>query len=313
MSGYAFLFPGQGSQSVGMLAEAAGEFPCVGETFEEASEALGYDLWDLVSNGPEEQLTLTEFTQPAILTASVALHRCWSSAGGSQPEFVAGHSLGEYSALVVAGSLSLHDAAKLVQTRGRAMQGAVPAGEGAMAAVLGLSDAVIDEVCVTHCDDDAYVGAVNYNSPGQVVIAGHAAAVSAAAAFMKEAGAKRVLPLPVSAPFHTPLMQPAASVMAEAFQDVELFEAQIPVISNVDAQPRRKAAEIRRLLVRQVSEPVMWTQCMMTLLQAGCGQFLECGPGKVLSGLVKRINRDASCIALEDPVALTNAVKECSV
>jgi [acyl-carrier-protein] S-malonyltransferase len=296
-----------------MLAQAAGEFPCVGETFEEASDALGYDLWGLVSNGPEERLTLTEFTQPAILTASIALHRCWSLAGGAQPEFVAGHSLGEYSALVVAGSLSLHDAAKLVQTRGRAMQGAVPAGEGAMAAVLGLSDAVIDEVCVTHCEDDAYVGAVNYNSPGQVVIAGHAAAVSAAAAFMKAAGAKRVLPLPVSAPFHTPLMQPAAAVMAEAFQDVELSDAQIPVISNVDAQPHRKAAEIRRLLVRQVSEPVMWTQCVMTMLQAGCIHFVECGPGKVLTGLVRRINRDASCIALEDPVALTNAVEEYSV
>ena len=296
-----------------MLAQAAGEFPCVAETFEEAGEALGYDLWALVRNGPEEQLILTEFTQPAILTASIALHRCWSLAGGALPEFVAGHSLGEYSALVVAGALSLHDAAKLVQTRGRAMQCAVPAGEGAMAAVLGLSDAVIDEVCITHCEDDAYVGAVNYNSPGQVVIAGHAAAVSAATAFMKEAGAKRVLPLPVSAPFHTPLMQPAAAVMAEALQDIELSDAQIPVISNVDAQPHRKATEIRSLLVRQVSEPVMWTQCVMTLLQAGCVHFLECGPGKVLTNLVKRISRDACCIALEDPVALKNAVKEYSV
>ena len=293
-----------------MLAQAAGEFPCVAETFEEASEALGYDLWALVRNGPEEQLILTEFTQPAILTASIALHRCWSLAGGALPEFVAGHSLGEYSALVVAGALSLHDAATLVQTRGRAMQCAVPAGEGAMAAVLGLSDAVIDEVCITHCEDDAYVGAVNYNSPGQVVIAGHAAAVSAATAFMREAGAKRVLPLPVSAPFHTPLMQPAAAVMAEALQDIELSDAQIPVISNVDAQPHRKATEIRSLLVRQVSEPVMWTQCVMTLLQAGCNHFLECGPGKILTGLVKRIDRDANCIALEDPVALTNAVNE---
>lgn len=293
-----------------MLAQAAEASPLVLDTFAEASDALGYDLWSLVSQGPDEQLTLTEFTQPAILTASVALHRCWLHGGGGIPDFVAGHSLGEYSALVAAGSLSLTDAAKLVQTRGRAMQSAVPAGEGAMAAVLGLSDAVIDEICVTHCEDDAYVGAVNYNSPGQVVIAGHAGAVEAASAFMKEAGAKRVLPLPVSAPFHTPLMQPAALVMAEAFQSVTLQDADIPVISNVDAQPHRKAEEIRRLLIRQVSEPVMWTQCMVTLLQAGCQQFMECGPGKVLTGLVKRIDRSVTCTPLEEPENLNLALTE---
>jgi len=293
-----------------MLAQAAEAFPLVLDTFAEASDALGYDLWSLVSQGPDEQLTLTEFTQPAILTASVALHRCWSCGGGGIPDFVAGHSLGEYSALVAAGSLSLTDAAKLVQTRGRAMQSAVPAGEGAMAAVLGLSDAVIDEICVTHCEDDAYVGAVNYNSPGQVVIAGHSGAVEAAAAFMKEAGAKRVLPLQVSAPFHTPLMQPAALVMAEALQSVTLQDADIPVVSNVDAQPHRKAEEIRRLLIRQVSEPVMWTQCMMTLLQGGCQQFMECGPGKVLTGLVKRIDRSVTCTPLEEPENLNLALTE---
>ncbi|MBL6812047.1 MAG: ACP S-malonyltransferase [Luminiphilus sp.] len=304
MSGYAFLFPGQGSQSVGMLSQAAEHYAVVGDTFAEASDALGYDLWALVSQGPEDQLTLTEFTQPAILTASVALYRCWQQEGGPSPEFVAGHSLGEYSALVIAGALSLNDGARLVQTRGRAMQSAVPAGEGAMAAVLGLSDAVIDEICVTHCNDTAYVGAVNYNSPGQVVIAGHAGAVESAGAFMKEAGAKRVLPLPVSAPFHTPLMQPAAAVMAEAFQTVELSDATVPVISNVDAQPHRKAMEIRRLLVRQVSEPVMWTQCVITLLEAGCTRFAECGPGKVLAGLLKRIDRSIQCATLEDPEAL---------
>ena len=304
MSGYAFLFPGQGSQSVGMLSQAAEHFAVVGDAFAEASDALGYDLWALVSHGPEDQLTLTEFTQPAILTASVALYRCWEQEGGRRPEFVAGHSLGEYSALVVAGALSLKDAARLVQIRGRAMQSAVPAGEGAMAAVLGLSDAVIDEICVTYCDDNAYVGVVNYNSPGQVVIAGHVGAVEAAGAFMREAGAKRVLPLPVSAPFHTPLMQPAAAVMADAFQAVGLNDATVPVISNVDAQPHRKAIEIRRLLVRQVSEPVMWTQCVITLLQAGCTSFVECGPGKVLAGLLKRIDRSIQCATLEDPEAL---------
>jgi [acyl-carrier-protein] S-malonyltransferase len=293
-----------------MLSQAAQRYEVVGDTFAEASDTLGYDLWALVSQGPEERLTLTEFTQPAILTASVALHRCWEQEGGVSPEFVAGHSLGEYSALVVAGALSLRDAARLVQTRGRAMQSAVPAGEGAMAAVLGLSDAVIDEICVTHCDDEAYVGAVNYNSPGQVVIAGHAKAVEAAGAFMKEAGAKRVLPLPVSAPFHTPLMQPAAAVMAEAFQTVEIGDATIPVISNVDAQPHRKAMEIRRLLVRQVSEPVMWTQCVMTLLEAGCTRFAECGPGKVLTGLIKRIDRSIECATLGDPEALKVAATE---
>ena len=310
MSGLAFLFPGQGSQAVGMLGAAAERNPIIGETFAEASDVLGYDLWRLVSVGPEERLTLTEFTQPAILTASVALYRCWRAEHGELPEFVAGHSLGEYSALVAADALALQDAALLVQTRGRAMQSAVPAGAGAMAAILGLSDAVIDEVCVTHCDDEAYVGAVNYNSPGQVVIAGHAAAVAAASAFMKEAGAKRVMPLPVSAPFHTPLMQPAAGVMAEAFQSVSLQDANIPVVSNVDAQPHRKAAEIRRLLVRQVSEPVMWTQCMLTLLQAGCQRFMECGPGRVLTGLTKRIDKEALCTPLEDPDTLRDAARE---
>ena len=239
----------------------------------------------------------------------MALYRCWQAEQGAAPEFVAGHSLGEYSALVVAEALELKDAALLVQTRGRAMQSAVPAGQGAMAAVLGLSDAVIDEVCVTHCDDDAYVGAVNYNSPGQVVIAGHAAAVAAAAEFMKEAGAKRVLPLPVSAPFHTPLMQPAAGVMAEAFQAVSLKDAKIPVVSNVDAQPHRNAVEIRRLLVRQVSEPVMWTQCIYTLLRSGCENFIECGPGKVLTGLIKRIDKLAVCTPLENPDTLREAAR----
>ena len=310
MSGYAFLFPGQGSQSVGMLSQAADHYAVVGDAFAEASDALGYDLWALVSQGPEDQLTLTEFTQPAILTASIALYRCWEQEGGQRPEFVAGHSLGEYSALVVAGALSLKDAARLVQIRGRAMQSAVPAGEGAMAAVLGLSDAVIDEICVTHCDDNAYVGAVNYNSPGQVVIAGHRVAVETAGAFMKEAGAKRVLLLPVSAPFHTPLMQPAAAVMADAFQAVGLTDATIPVISNVDAQPHRKAIEIRRLLVRQVSEPVMWTQCVITLLEAGCTSFVECGPGKVLAGLLKRIDRSMQCATLEEPEALKATATE---
>lgn len=292
-----------------MLGEASQHYPVVRETFAEASDALGYDLWQLVSEGPEEQLTLTEFTQPAILTASVALHRCWQAEQGAKPEFVAGHSLGEYSALVVAESLDLRDAVLLVQTRGRAMQSAVPPGEGAMAAVLGLSDAIIDEVCVTHCDDEAYVGAVNYNSPGQVVIAGHTDAVAAASAFMKEAGAKRVLPLPVSAPFHTPLMQPAAAVMAEAFQSISLNDAKIPVVSNVDAQPHRKAVEIRRLLVRQVSEPVMWTQCMLTLLQSGCQTFVECGPGKVLTGLIKRIDKLAVCTPLENPETLSELAR----
>ena len=292
-----------------MLGDASERYPIIGETFSEASDVLGYDLWRLVSDGPEEQLTLTEYTQPAILTASVALHRCWQAEQGAAPEFVAGHSLGEYSALVVAEALQLRDAALLVQTRGRAMQSAVPTGAGAMAAVLGLSDSVIDEVCVTHCDDAAYVGAVNYNSPGQVVIAGHAAAVDAASTVLKEAGAKRVIPLPVSAPFHTPLMQPAAGVMAEAFQSVALNDAKVPVVSNVDAQPRRKAVEIRRLLVRQVSEPVMWTQCMRTLLQAGCQNFIECGPGRVLTGLIKRIDKLVACTPIEKPDTLRGAAR----
>ena len=310
MAGLAFLFPGQGSQSVGMLGEIAARYPVVQETFAESSDALGYDLWALVSDGPEDQLTMTEYTQPAILTASTALYRCWRAESGSAPEFVAGHSLGEYSALVVAESLTLADAARLVQIRGRAMQSAVPSGEGAMSAVLGLDDKIIDDICLHHCTEDTYVGAVNYNSPGQVVIAGHAQAVLAASESLKESGAKKVLPLAVSAPFHTPLMQPAAGAMAEAFHSVALNDALMPVISNVDAQPHRKAIEIRRRLVRQVSEPVIWTRCVGTLLQAGCDRFLECGPGKVLSGLMKRIDKSVACSPLEAIDTLQSASGE---
>ena len=293
-----------------MLGDAALGSAVIGQTFAEASDALSLDLWVLAKDGPAEDQALTANTQPLILTASIALYRLWCERGGAVPSVAAGHSLGEFSALVAAGSLAFDDAVRLVRLRGQAMQESVPVGEGAMAAVLGLSDAVIDEICVTHCDDNAYVGAVNYNSPGQVVIAGHAGAVEAAGAFMKEAGAKRVLPLPVSAPFHTPLMQPAAAVMAEAFQAVELNDAMVPVISNVDAQPHRKAMEIRRLLVRQVSEPVMWTQCVITLPDAGCTRFAECGPGKVLAGLLKRIDRSIQCATLEDPEALKATATE---
>lgn len=291
-----------------MLADAAARFPSVGDTFAEASEALGYDLWQLVQAGPEETLTLTEYTQPAILSASVALYRCWLAEGGSAPEWVAGHSLGEYSALVAAESLTLSDAVRLVQIRGRAMQSAVPAGHGAMSAVLGLDDDVIDNACRQLATAEAYVGAVNYNSPGQVVIAGHQAAVVEACNVLRDHGAKKVMDLPVSAPFHTPLMGPAADAMAEALASAAMSDAKIPVISNVDALPHLNQDEIRGLLVQQVCAPVLWTQCVARLVEAGATRFVECGPGKVLCGLLKRIDRSLESSSLEDPEALLTAL-----
>lgn len=291
-----------------MLAEAAARFPTIVDTFAESSEALGYDLWKLVQSGPEDKLTLTEFTQPAILTASVALYRCWLAEGGAVPAFVAGHSLGEYSALVAAQSLTLSDAARLVQIRGRAMQSAVPPGEGAMCAVLGLDDVVIDTACRELATVEAYVGAVNYNSPGQVVIAGHRGAVLKAAEALRDLGAKKVMDLPVSAPFHTPLMGPAAEAMAEALAATSMNDAHMPVISNVDARPHSSKDEIQGLLVQQICAPVLWTQCVARLVEAGASQFIECGPGKVLCGLLKRIDRALESNSLEDPEALLAAL-----
>jgi len=307
---FGVVFPGQGSQRVGMLEEAAGAFSIVGDTFSEASDALGYDLWHLVSQGPVEKLGLTEYTQPAILTASVALYRAFSEAHSFQPTAGAGHSLGEYSALVCAGALSLADGARLVRRRGAAMQDAVPVGVGAMAVVMGLDDDAVSDTCNSISSADSFVGGVNFNAPGQVVIAGHADAVDAAVVALKDAGARRAMPLPVSAPFHTPLMQPAADVMQQAFEDASWATPQFPVVSNVDGSLQTDADSIRESLVKQISAPVLWTTCMATLREAGCTQFVECGPGNVLSGLSKRIDKSVPIKSIELVAAINAGVTD---
>lgn len=297
--GLGVVFPGQGSQRVGMLAEAAAEFAIVKESFAEASASLGYDLWVLVAEGPEDQLSLTEFTQPAILTASVALYRAFNERNAISPSAGAGHSLGEYSALVAAGVLSLGDGASLVSKRGAAMQKAVPVGEGAMAVVLGLGDGVVADICSEISTSGAFVGGVNFNAPGQVVIAGATGAVDKAVNALKEAGARRAMPLPVSAPFHTPLMHPAAEVMAEAFEKVAWHAPSFPVVSNVDGSLQVSSDAIKASLVKQISSPVLWTECMGTLKTQGCDQLLECGPGNVLCGLSKRIDKTVPIKSIE--------------
>ena len=307
---FGVVFPGQGSQRVGMLEEAAGAFSVVSDAFSEASEALGYDLWQLVSQGPAEKLSLTEYTQPAILTASVALYRAFTEVNVCQPAAGAGHSLGEYSALVSAGALSLADGVRLVRQRGAAMQDAVPVGIGAMAVVMGLDDSVVSEICSSVSSADGFVGGVNFNAPGQVVIAGHAAAVDAAVAALKDAGARRAMPLPVSAPFHTPLMQPAAMVMQQAFEDVNWSTPQFPVVSNVDGSLQTDPDSIRDSLVQQISAPVLWTTCMATLRKSGCTQFVECGPGNVLSGLSKRIDKSVPIKSIETVAAIEAGVTD---
>jgi len=302
MTDIAFVFPGQGSQSVGMLADAHEAWPEVADTFAEASDALGFDLWQMAAQGPAETLALTANTQPLILTASVALFRAWRSQGGAMPAILSGHSLGEFSALVAASSLAFADAVRLVRRRGEAMQEAVPVGVGAMAAIIGLDDEAINTICEqTTRAPDHLVLAVNYNSPGQVVIAGHAGAVEEAVAALKSAGAKRAMPLPVSAPFHTPLMIQAGEVLAEALADIQVNDPSVPVVSNVDASAQTDAETIRSLLVRQIAAPVQWTRCVQTMTATGAQQFVECGPGKVLSGLVRRIDKSLSCHTIETP------------
>jgi len=310
MTSLALVFPGQGSQSIGMLAEAYEAFPEVANTFTEASDALGFDLWSLAADGPAEQQALTANTQPLILTASVALYRAWIAQGGPVPSLVAGHSLGEFSALVAANSLDFGDAVRLVRQRGQAMQEAVPVGVGAMAAIIGLDDDSINRVCAeVSAEANGVVCAVNYNSPGQVVIAGHADPVAQAIEALKTAGAKRAMPLPVSAPFHTPLMTPAGEVLAEALQGISLRDPQCPVISNVNAQPQSDAAVIADLLVQQIAAPVQWTACVQTLIAQGCGNFIECGPGKVLSGLIRRIDKQTTSYSVETPESLQGTLE----
>ena len=307
----AFLFPGQGSQSVGMLSGLAAESGLVEETFEEASDVLGYDLWQVTQNGPEEQLGRTEITQPALLAASIATWRIWQSIGGADPDYLAGHSLGEYSALVAAGSLAYRDAVALVAERGRKMQQATPAGSGAMAAILGLDNDVLASVCEQAAEGQV-VSCANFNSPGQVVIAGQKDAVSRACALASEAGARRAIPLAVSVPSHCELMRPAADAMTKTLEGIELAEGRIPVIHNVDVSEHRSADEIRQALVLQLSQPVRWSDTIEWLIKAGVGQFAECGPGKVLAGLNRRISRDVTTVALGDLQTLEETKKNWS-
>ena len=309
----ALVFPGQGSQKTGMLAAASAAHPSVGQTFEEASEALGYDVWDLVQNGAQEQLNMTETTQPVLLTSSVALWRSWRAAGGPLPARMAGHSLGEFSALVCAGAIALPDAVRLVRERGAAMQTAVPVGEGAMAAIIGLEDEAINSACEEAAGQSGgVVSAVNFNSPGQVVIAGHTGAVETAIDLCKAAGAKRAMPLPVSAPFHTSLMRPAGERLEEILAEINVSAPEIPVVHNVHAETETSPGRIRELLVEQIYSPVRWTACVQAMTGAGVGQLLECGPGKVLSGLNRRIDKALVSYTIEEPDDFDAALAACT-
>ncbi|WP_041524679.1 ACP S-malonyltransferase [Gilvimarinus agarilyticus] len=305
----AFVFPGQGSQQVGMLAPLAEQYPVVQQTFSEASDVLGYDLWDRVQNGTQDEINLTECTQPLLLTASVALWRVWSERGGAQPAMLAGHSLGEWSALVCAEVVSFADAVALVRERGKLMQAAVPAGQGAMAAIIGLADDAVLDACASAAEGEV-VSAVNFNSPGQVVIAGHSAAVERAMVACKEAGAKRALPLPVSAPFHTELMRPAADGLATWVEEVEFRAPKIAVVHNVHGQTEADPAKIKALMIEQIYSPVLWVDCVNALAQSGVDNLVECGPGKVLAGLAKRINKALSATSIEQPADLDAALAQ---
>ena len=303
MSTIAFLFPGQGSQSVGMLDALAAESDLVAATCAEASEVLGYDLGALIAAGPEDRLNQTEVTQPAMLTAGVATWRAWRALGGAEPAVVAGHSLGEYTALVAAGAIDFADAVGAVAERARLMQGATPAGTGAMAAILGLEDAALAALCEEEAGDEV-VSCANFNSPGQVVIAGHAAAVQRVSARALEAGARRALPLPVSVPSHCALMQPAAEAMAQVLARVELRPPRIPVVHNADVAEHTDPEGIREVLVRQLWQPVRWTQTIEALAARGVDRFVECGPGRVLAGLNRRIDKGLAVTALTDRAAM---------
>lgn len=307
MTVLAMVFPGQGSQAVGMLAELAAQFPQVEATFAEASAALGYDVWRLTQQGPVEELNKTWQTQPALLTASVAIWRVWQQQGGQQPAWLAGHSLGEYSALVCAGVLDFAPAVRLVALRGRLMQEAVPAGVGAMSAIIGLDNAAIEQAC-REAAQGQVVSPVNFNSPGQVVIAGHKEAVERAGAACKAAGAKRALPLPVSVPSHCALMKPAADKLAQALADMVFSTPGVPVVNNVDVRAETDPDAIRLALVRQLYNPVRWTETVQYLAALGVEQVLEVGPGKVLTGLTKRIADTLSGAAMNDPASLAAAL-----
>ncbi len=310
---FAMVFPGQGSQSLGMLAALSEQEPLIKDTFAEASSVLGYDLWQLCQQGPEDQLGATETTQPAMLTAGVATWRVWRKHGGPLPAAMAGHSLGEYTALVCAEAIEFKTAVDLVRFRGRSMQSAMPQGQGAMAAIIGLEDADVVAACAEAAQGEV-VQAANFNSPAQVVIAGHKSAVERAIEILKAKGAKRALILPVSAPCHTSLMLPAADRLVERLQGVEIKTPNTPIYT-VEMRTHGDAAAIRAALFEQLVGPVRWADTVRTILGTGINTIIECGPGKVLTGLNRRIERskDLTMLAIEDPASLTdalNAVKE---
>ncbi|MBU6486938.1 MAG: ACP S-malonyltransferase [Burkholderiales bacterium] len=306
---FAFVFPGQGSQSVGML-NAFSDRAVVRETLQEASDALGQDIGKLIAEGPAEELNLTTNTQPVMLTAAYAMYRAWREAGGAAPALVAGHSLGEYTALVAAGALSFRDAVPLVRFRAQAMQTAVPVGVGAMAAILGLDDDAVRAVCAEAARESAgVVEAVNFNAPAQVVIAGHKAAVEKACELAKAKGAKRALPLPVSAPFHSSLLQAASDRLREYLASVDVKVPQIPVVNNVDVAIVSEPAAIKDALVRQAAGPVRWVECVQAMAEQGVTHLIECGPGKVLAGLTKRIDGNLVGAAITDPASLEETLK----
>lgn len=308
---FGFIFPGQGSQKVGMLSELSELYPNVQKTFAEASTVLGYDLWELIQQDPDEKLSQTSVTQPAILASSVAIWRLWLELGGVKPALMAGHSLGEYSALVCGGALTFEDAIALVQKRGEFMQSAVPVGVGAMAAIVGLEDQLVIDACVKAGEDkeDEVVVAVNFNSPGQVVIAGHTEAVQRAGAYCKDAGAKRCLPLPVSAPFHSPLMKPAADRFASELKSVSLIEPETPVLQNYGLKLTSSDSElIRDNLLKQIYSPVPWVDSIKMFAKEGIVAVYELGPGKVLSGLNRRIDSAMTAMSINDDSSLQAAL-----
>lgn len=304
----AMVFPGQGSQSQGMQADLAADYPVVEETYAEASEVLGYDLWRLVQEGPAEKLAETMVTQPAMLAAGMAAYRVWQAAGGTSPSQMAGHSLGEYTALVCAGAVRFSDAMRIVKRRSELMQAAVPVGIGAMAAVLGLDD----ETIVALCDEASTIGIaepVNFNSPGQVVIAGHATAVSQAVEYAKEHGARRAIVLPVSVPSHSSLMREAGLSLAETLDDTKFDAPDISVICAATAEPYGDADDIRSKLSAQVYSPVLWVRTVEAMIARGAASIIECGPGKVLAGLVRRINKGTAVGSLDNLVNLQKALQ----
>lgn len=306
----AFVFPGQGSQSVGMLGELAAAYPVINETLAEGSAALGYDLAQLMAAGPAETLNTTEYTQPVMLAAGVATWRLWKQQGGADPQLMSGHSLGEFTALVCADAIDFATALNLVRRRGQLMQSAVPAGTGSMAAILGLEDAVVEAVCATAAQGDV-VEAVNYNSPAQVVIAGHASAVERAVALAKQQGAKRAMMLPVSVPSHSSLMRGAAEQLRVELQKIEMRTPRLRYLSAVDAAEHSAPDDIRATLVKQLASPVRWTSTVSALVNAGVTALIECGPGKVLTGLNRRIDKrpDSACLALENTTSLQAALQ----